>query len=190
MPRYLVFVLILAVLLAVIGITGCVSQPTVAIEGVRPGTVTPASTSLEVEVGITNPNPFEIPVKEVRFALSSVEGDGLRPLGTGYMGPFVLPADQVIHQNVPVTLDNRALLDAALAAVEAGRDRITFRVTGTVTGDLYGVTDVDVPFEQDRTVTLQEVLGATGVRVDEATVRTALGAAAPTIRDLVARARG
>ena len=189
MPRYLLpfLILILAVLLAVIIVAGSVSQPTVAIEGVRPVTLTPASTTLEVDVRITNPNPFEIPVKETQFTVSAVEGSALRTLGTGNMGPFMLPAGQSSRLNVPVTLDNRALLDAALAAVKAGQDQMTFRVAGTVTGDLYGITTVDVPFEQDRTVTLQEVVGATGVRVDEAAVRKALGQAGPIVRDLAER---
>lgn len=190
MPRYLVPVLLMAVLLAVIGVAGCVSQPTVTIEEVRPGTVSPTSSDLVVEVGITNPNPFDIPVKEAKYTVSAVEGTTLRPLGTGHVGTFVLPAGRAIRQSVPVRLDNRALLDAALAAIEAGRDRVTFRVTGTVTGDLYGVTTVDVPFEQDRTVTLQEVLGANGIRIDEAVIREALDKAGPIARDLAARVRG
>jgi len=185
MPRYLVPVLVLAVLLAVIGMAGCISPPTVAIDGVRIGSVTPDSTTLLVEVGITNPNPLEIPVQEVRFTVGVVEGTGVRPLGTGNAGPFVLPAGRASRQQVPVTLGNRPLLEAARVAVGSGQDRITVRVSGTVRGDLYGLTTVDVPFEQDRVVTLAEVLGSAGVPVDGAALERALGQAAPVVRDLV-----
>ncbi|HIH04412.1 MAG TPA: LEA type 2 family protein [Methanoregulaceae archaeon] len=177
MPRHLVSVLVLAAVLMIVGTAGCIAQPTVAVEGVRVGTFTPANTTLQVEVQVTNPNSFDIPLKDVAFTVSSVEGNETRRLGEGETGPFTLPARQTITRNVPVTLDNQALLNAALATVRAGRDRITLRVGGTVSGDLYGIVTVNVPFEQDQTVMLQELLGMAGMQVSEAQIRQALGAA-------------
>ncbi len=177
MPRYLIPVLVLALLLAVVGAAASVAQPTVAVEGVQVGTLTPANTNLQVQVRVANPNVFDIPLKDVAFTVHSVESTGLRQLGAGQTGAFVLPAGQTNGRTVPVTLDNRALLEAALTAIRAGQDRLTFRVIGTVSGDVYGLATVNVPFEQDQTVTLRELLGMTGVRVDEATIRRALGAA-------------
>lgn len=177
MPRYLPPVLVLAAVLAIIGAAGCITQPSVAVEGVQLGTLTPANTTLQVQVRVTNPNSFEIPLKDVAFTVHSVESTGLRQLGAGQTGPFVLPAGRTMDRTVPVTLDNRALLEAVLAAVRAGQDRITFRVTGTVSGDLYGLLTVNVPFEQDQTVTIRDLVGMSGMPVDEASIRQALGAA-------------
>jgi LEA14-like dessication related protein len=177
MPRHLTLVLVFAAVLTIAGTTGCITQPTVTVEGVRVGTFTPANTTLQVEVEVTNPNSFDVPLRDVAFTVYSVEAGGLRRLGEGQTGPFTLPARQAITRNVPVTLDNQALLEAALVAVRAGQDRMTFRVSGTVSGDVYGILTVNVPFEQDQTITLQEVLGMAGVPVSEAEVRQGLGAA-------------
>lgn len=177
MPRHLTPFLVLAAILTIAGTAGCIAQPTVTVEGVLVGTFTPANTTLQVEVQVTNPNSFDIPLKDVAFTVYSVEANGMRRLGEGQTGPFTLPARQSITKNVPVTLDNQALLEAALATVRAGQDRITLRVNGTVSGDVYGIVTVNVPFEQDLTITLQELLGMAGVPVSEAEIRQALGAA-------------
>lgn len=177
MPRHLTPFLVLAAILTIAGTAGCIAQPTVTVEGVLVGTFTPANTTLQVEVQVTNPNSFDIPLKDVAFTVYSVEANGMRRLGEGQTGPFTLPARQSITKNVPVTLDNQALLEAALATVRAGQDRITLRVNGTVSGDVYGIVTVNVPFEQDQTITLQELLGMAGVPVSEAEIRQALGAA-------------
>ncbi len=177
MPRYLTSVLVLAAILMIAGTAGCIAQPTVAVESVRVGTFTPANTTLQVEVQVTNPNSFDIPLKDVAFTVSSVEAGGLRRLGDGRTGPVTLPARQSITRTVPVTLDNQALLNAALATVQAGQDRITVRVNGTVSGDVYGIVTVNVPFQQEQTIMLQELLGMAGMPVSEAQVRQALGAA-------------
>jgi len=177
MPRYLTSVLVLAAILMIVGAAGCIAQPTVAVDAVRVGTFTPANTTLQVEVQVTNPNSFDIPLKDVAFTVSSVEANGTRRLGDGRTGPFTLPARQSITRTVPVTLDNQALLQAALATVQAGQDRITVRVSGTVSGDVYGILTVNVPFTQDQTIMVQELLGMAGVPVSEAQIRQALGAA-------------
>jgi LEA14-like dessication related protein len=176
MPRYLVPVLVLASVLLIAGTAGCIAQPTVAVEGVRVGTFTPANTTLQVDVTVTNPNSFDIPISDVAFTVSSVETGGVRRLGEGRTGPFTLPARQALRTTVPVTLDNAALLETALATVRSGQDRVTIRVSGTVTGDVYDILTVNVPFEQDQTVTLQELLGMAGLPVGEADVRRILGA--------------
>jgi LEA14-like dessication related protein len=177
MPRYLPSVLGLAAILMIAGTAGCIAQPTVAVTGVRVGTFTPANTTLQVEVQVTNPNSFDIPLKNIAFTVSSVENAGVRRLGDGQTGPLTLPARQSITKTVPVTLDNQALLNAALATVQAGQDRITVRVNGTVSGDVYGVVTVNVPFAQDQTITVQELLGMAGMPVSEIQVRQALGTA-------------
>lgn len=177
MPRHLTPFLVLAAILTIAGTAGCIAQPTVTVEGVRIGTFTSANTTLQVEVQVTNPNSFDIPLKDVAFTVDSIEANGTRRLGEGRTGLFTLPARQSITKNVPVTLDNQALLEAALATVRAGQDRITLRVSGTVSGDVYGIVTVNVPFEQDQTITLQELLGMAGVPVSEAEIRQALGAA-------------
>ena len=177
MPRIVTLFLVVAAVLVIAVAAGCISQPTVSVEGVRVGTFTPANTTLQVGVQIANPNSFDIPLQDVAFTVYSVESGGLRRLGEGRTGPFVLPARQAIAREIPVTLDNEALLEAALVAVRANQDRMTFRVAGTVTGDLYGLVTVDVPFEQDRTITLQELVRNAGLPVSEADVREALGAA-------------
>lgn len=166
-----------AVLVIVAGTAGCIAQPTVTVEGVRAGTFTPANTTLQVDISVANPNSFDIPLQNIAFTVSSVESGGVRRLGEGQTGPFTLLARQSVTKTVPVVLDNRALLEAALATVRAGQDRITIRVTGTVTGDVYGIVTVNVPFEQDQTITVQELLGMAGVPVSEADVRQVLGAA-------------
>ncbi|MEN6343494.1 MAG: LEA type 2 family protein [Methanospirillum sp.] len=177
MPRHLTSILVLAAILMIVGTAGCIAQPTVAVEGVRVGTFTPANTTLQVEVQVTNPNSFDIPLKDVTFTVSSVEAYGTRRLGDGRTGPFTLPARQSITKTVPVTLDNQALLQAALATVQAGQDRITVRVSGTISGDVYGILTVNVPFTQDQTILLQELLGMAGVPVTETQIRQVLGAA-------------
>ncbi len=177
MRRIVTLFLVVAAVLAIAVASGCITQPTVAVEEVRVGTFTPANTTLQVGVQVANPNSFDIPLQDVAFTVCSVESGGLRCLGEGRTGPFTLPARQAISREIAVTLDNEALLEAALVAVRAGQDRMTFRVAGTVTGDLYGVVTVDVPFEQDRTVTLQELVRRAGLPVNEADVRQALGAA-------------
>jgi LEA14-like dessication related protein len=156
------------------------------------GTFTPANTTLQVEVQVTNPNSFDIPISDVSFTVSSVEAGGVRRIGEGRTGPFNLPSRQSIAKTVPVMLDNRALLEAALAAVRAGQDGVTIRVSGTVSGDVYGILTVNVPFEQDRTITLQELIGMAGVPVGEADVQRILGAAGtvasgglPAVKSLV-----
>lgn len=177
MRRIVTLFLVIAAVLAIAVASGCIAQPTVAVEEIRVGTLTPANTTLQVGVQVANPNSFDIPLQDVAFTVYSVESGGLRRLGDGRTGPFTLPARQAISQEIAVTLDNEALLEAALVAVRAGQDRVSFRVAGTVTGDLYGVVTVDVPFEQDRTVTLQDLVRRAGLPVNEADVRQALGAA-------------
>jgi LEA14-like dessication related protein len=177
MIRRLSMPLLVTALVITAGTAGCIAQPTVTVEGVQVGMFTPANTSLQVHVRVTNPNAFDIPVQDVSFTIHTVEGAGLRKLGEGRTGPMTLPAGQTISRAVPVILDNEALLEAALVTVRAGQDRMTFRVRGTVTGDLYGVVQVDVPFEHDQTVLIHDLLGAGGVPVDEAQVRQVLGVA-------------
>lgn len=176
MPRIVTLFLVVAAVLAIAVAAGCIAQPTVAVEEVRVGTFTPANTTLQVGVQVANPNSFDIPLQDVAFTVYSVESGGLRRLGEGRTGPFTLPARQAIAREIPVTLDNEALLETALVAVRTGQDRVTFRVAGTVTGDLYGLVTVDVPFEQDRAVTLQELVRNAGLPVSEADVREALDA--------------
>ena len=123
MPRYLISVLVLAAILVIVGTAGCIAQPTVVVDSVRIGSLTPANTTLQVLVRITNPNSFDIPLQNVSFTVYSVEASGTRRLGEGATGPFTLPGRQTIDQTVPVTLDNQALLEAALVAVRAGQER-------------------------------------------------------------------
>jgi LEA14-like dessication related protein len=176
MPRHLICVLVIAAVLMLVGTAGCIAQPTVMVDSVRIGSLTPANTTLQVLIRIANPNSFDIPIQNVSFTVYSVEAGGTRRLGEGATGPFTLPGQQTIDQMVPVTLDNQALLQAALVAVRAGQDRMTFRVTGTVSGSVYGLVTVNVPFEQDQTLTLQEILGVAGVPVSEQQVQQVLGA--------------
>jgi LEA14-like dessication related protein len=168
-------VLLLAVVVLIAGSAGCISQPTVTVDDVRIGSLTPANTTLEVEIQITNPNSFDIPLKDVSFTISSVEAAGPRQLGAGATGPFTLAAKQTVNKTVLVTLDNRALLEAALAAVSARQTSMTFRVEGTVSGSVFGIVPVNVPFSYDRTVTLQQMLGMAGIQVGENEVRQVLG---------------
>src|SRR5674476_1298693 len=177
MPRYLISVLVLAAILMIVGTAGCIAQPTVVVNSVRIGSLTPANTTLQVLVSVTNPNSFDIPLQNVSFTVYSVEASGMRRLGEGATGPFTLPGGQTIDQTVPVTLDNQALLEAALVAVRAGQSSMTFRVAGTVSGSVYGIVDVNVPFQQDRTITLHELVGIAGVPVNEQQVRQAFGTA-------------
>ena len=177
MRRIVTLFLVVAAVLTIAVASGCIAQPSVTVEEVRVGTFTPANTTLQAVVQVVNPNSFEIPLQDIAFTVHSVESGGLRRLGEGQTGPFNLPARQTTSREIAVRLDNEALLEAALVAVRAGQDRVTLRVAGTVTGDLYGVVTVDVPFEQDRTVTLQDLVRRAGLPVNEADVRQALGAA-------------
>lgn len=185
MPRHLTSVLILAAILMIVGTAGCIAQPTVVVDSVRIGSLTPANTTLQVLIRITNPNSFDIPIQNVSFTVYSVEAGGPRRLGEGATGPFALPGRQTIDQTVPVTLDNQALLETALVAVRAGQDQMTFRVTGTVSGSVYGLLTVNVPFEQDQTLTLQEILGVAGVPVSEQQVQQVLGATRTVMTGLI-----
>lgn len=178
MPRYLVPALLLACVLIIAGTAGCLSQPTVTVDSVQIGMLTPANTTLQVDVRITNPNSFDIPLQNVSFTVSSVEASGLRRLGAGATGPFTLPGRQTVTKTVPVVLDNEALLEAALVAVRANQDWMTFRVEGTVSGSIYGILPVNVPFSEERTITLQEIMGMTGVPVGESDVQRVLGSGA------------
>jgi LEA14-like dessication related protein len=175
MPRYRITVLVLAAVVTIAGTAGCVSQPAIAVENVQIETLTPANTTLQVEIQATNPNSFDIPLQDVSFTVYSVEASGPRRLGSGATGPFTLPGGRTVTQTVPVTLDNEALLEAALVAVRANQDRMTFRVEGTVSGSIYGIVAINVPFSQERTITLQEMVGMTGVPVGEDDVRRVLG---------------
>jgi LEA14-like dessication related protein len=192
MARYLIAVLVLAAILMIVGTAGCIAQPTVVVDSVRIGSLTPANTTLQVLVRVTNPNSFDIPIQNVSFTVYSVEASGERRLGEGATGPFTLPARQSVDQTVPVTLDNQALLQAALVAVRANQNSMTFRVSGTVTGNVFGLLSVNVPFTQDQTITLQEMLGMAGVPVNEQQVqqafggvRAAIGSVVPAVKSLV-----
>ncbi len=185
MPRYLISVLVLAAILVLVGTAGCIAQPTVVVDSVRIGSLTPANTTLEVVVRITNPNSFDMPLQNVSFTVYSVEASGTRRLGEGATGPFTLPGRQTIDQTVPVTLDNQALLETALVAVRAGKSEMTFRVTGTVTGSVYGIVNVNVPFEQDQTISLQELVGMAGIPVGEGDVRRVLGGARTVVSSVI-----
>ena len=185
MPRYLAHALAIAAIMMIAGTAGCIAQPTVTVDSVKIGSLTAANTTLQVGVGITNPNSFDIPLQNVSFTVSSVEASGPRRLGAGATGPFTLFAAQTVERVVPVTLDNEALLEAALVAVRAGQDRMTFRVNGTVTGDVYDVLIVNVPFEQDRTITIQEVLDAAGVPMGEEEIVEALDVARTAVSGVV-----
>ena len=54
---------------------------------------------------------------------------------------------------------------------------MTFRVAGTVSGSVYGIVNVNVPFQQDQTIALQDLLGMAGMPVGEQQVQQALGTA-------------
>ena len=190
MPRYLISVLVLAAILVLVGAAGCISQPTVVVDSVRIGSLTPANTTLQVLVRITNPNSFDIPLQNVSFTVYSVEASGTRRLGEGATGPFTLPGRQTIDRTVPVTLDNQALLEAALAAVRAGKGEMTIRVAGTVSGSVYGIVNVNVPFEQDRTVTLHELVGMAGIPVGEGDVRRVLGGGQAAVSRVIPAVKG
>jgi LEA14-like dessication related protein len=174
MPRHLVPALLLAVLI-IVGTAGCISQPTVTVDSVQIGTLTPANTTLQVDVRIPNPNTFDIPLQNVSFTVYSVEASGMRRLGAGATGPFTLAQRQTVTRTIPVVLDNEALLESALVAVRANQDRMTFRVEGTVSGSIYGIVPVNVPFSEERTITLQEMVGMAGAPVGESDVQRALG---------------
>lgn len=176
MPRQLV--LVLAVILMIAGSAGCISQPAIVVQSVRIGSLTPANTTLQVGIQVTNPNSFDVPVQNVSFTVSSVEASGTRRLGAGATGPFVLPGRETVNRTVPVILDNEALLEAALVAVRANQSSMTFRVAGTVSGNAFGIISVNVPFEQDRTITLEEMLGMAGMPVGEQQVRQGLSVGA------------
>lgn len=178
MSRYLAHVLLLAAVLMIVGTAGCISQPTIAVDSVRIGTLTPTNTTLQVDISITNPNSFDVPLQNVSFTVSSVEASGLRRLGEGATGPFTLLGRQTVNKTVPVILDNEALLEAALVAVRANQDWMTFRVEGTVSGTVYGIVPVNVPFSQERTITLEEIMGMVGVPVEETDVQRVLGSGA------------
>ena len=176
MRRIVTLFLVVAAVLTIAVASGCIAQPSVTVEEVRVGTFTPANTTLQAVVQVVNPNSFDIPLQDIAFTVHSVESGGLRRLGEGQTGPFNLPARQTTSREIAVRLDNEALLETALVGVRAGQDRMTFRVDGTVTGNLYGLVTVDVPFVQDRTVTLQEVVQRSALPVSESEVREALGA--------------
>ena len=190
MPRYLISVLVLAAILVLVGTAGCIAQPTVVVDSVQIGSLTAANTTLQVLVRITNPNSFDIPINNVTFTVYSVEASGTRRLGEGATGPFTLTGRQTIDQTVPVTLDNQALLEAALAAVRAGKSEMTFRVTGTVSGSVYGLVNVNVPFTQDRTVTLHELVGMAGIPVGEGDLRRVLGGARTVVGSVIPAVKG
>jgi hypothetical protein len=99
--------------------------------------------------------------------------------------PFTLPGRQTVDQTVPVTLDNVALLETALVAVRAGQSSMTFRVTGTVSGSVYGIVNVNVPFTQDQTITLQEMLGMAGMPVGEQQIQQAFGTAKTVVAGVI-----
>jgi LEA14-like dessication related protein len=185
MPRYLIPVLVLAAILMIVGTAGCIAQPTVAVNSVRIGSLTPANTTLQVHVSVTNPNSFDIPIQNVTFTVYSVEASGTRRLGEGATGPFTLPGRQTVDRTVPVTLDNQALLEAALVAVRAGQSSMTFRVSGTVSGSVYGIVNVNVPFTQDQTISLQELLGMAGLPVGEQQVRQAFSTARTVVAGVI-----
>jgi LEA14-like dessication related protein len=185
MPRYLISVLVLAAILVIVGTAGCIAQPTVVVDSVRIGSLTPANTTLQVLVRVTNPNSFDIPLQNVTFTVYSVEASGTRRLGEGATGPFTLPGRQTVDQTVPVTLDNQALLETALVAVRAGQSSMTFRVAGTVSGSVYGIVNVNVPFQQDQTITLQELLGMAGMPVGEQQVQQAFGTAKTVVAGVI-----
>lgn len=168
-------VLLIGVVLILAGTAGCIGQPTVTVDSVQIGALTPANTTLKVDVRITNPNSFDIPLQNVAFTVYSVEASGQRRLGAGATGPFTLPGRQTVDRTVPVVLDNEALLEAALVAVRANQDWMTFRVEGTVSGSIYGFLPVNVPFSEERTITLQELVGMTGTSVGESDVQRVLG---------------
>lgn len=178
MPRHLIPALLLAAVLILAGTAGCLSQPSVTVDSVRIGTLTPANTTLQVDVRITNPNSFDIPLQNVSFTVYSVEASGLRRLGEGATGPLTLAGRQTVTETVPVILDNEALLEAALVTVRANQDRMTFRVQGTVSGSIYGIVPLNVPFSEERTITLQELVGMTGAPVGESDVQRVLGSGA------------
>ncbi len=185
MPRYLISVLVLAAILMIVGTAGCIAQPTVVVDSVRIGSLTPANTTLQVLVRVTNPNSFDIPLQNVSFTVYAVEASGTRRLGEGATGPFTLPGRQTVDRTVPVTLDNQALLEAALVAVRAGQSSMTFRVAGTVSGSVYGIVNVNVPFTQDQTITLQEILGMAGMPVGEQQVQQAFGTAKTVVAGVI-----
>ena len=93
MPRYLISVLVLAAILMIVGTAGCIAQPTVVVDSVRIGSLTPANTTLQVLVRVTNPNSFDIPLQNVSFTVYSVEASGTRRLGEG--------ADRPVHPARP-----------------------------------------------------------------------------------------
>ncbi|MDI6719042.1 MAG: LEA type 2 family protein [Methanomicrobiales archaeon] len=130
-------------------VAGCLTsfyeEPAVTVEGLEIVDITPGSPGLLLHLNISNPNPLGATLDRVSFDLYLIE-DGRRVfLGHGERGGFEIPPRGSTAVAVPVTLDNRSLIQALLLALRAGT--VTIAVEGSATLDL-GVTAFEVPFNQ------------------------------------------
>ncbi len=142
----------IAVLILTVGlfcVAGCLTsfyeEPAVAVEGLEIVDITPSSLELLLQLNVSNPNSLGATLDRVSFDLYLLQ-DGERVfLGHGERGGFEIPPRDATVIDVPVTLDNRGLIQALLLALQNGM--ATIAVEGSAIVDL-GLTAFEVPFNQ------------------------------------------
>jgi LEA14-like dessication related protein len=146
-------VLALAVL-ALALTTGCVSKPVVTLQSATLTAASPYGIGMNVVLQITNPNSYDVQVRNVHAAVTVSRRYPLPPID---IQPNIwLPANQTTLVNVPVVVP--WVIVPGLIAETLGAPVVTYHVSGVadVTGTrTFGIQKNDYPVEEDGTMPRQ-----------------------------------
>src|SRR2546423_5716267 len=130
--------------------------PTLLPEKATVTALAPTGVTLDVELGVDNPNAIELSGRSVT---AKVTLDGAHDLGTvSVPRPFKLPPRQRTQLSVPMTLNWADV--SLLVSLAASNRPVSYDVDGTVNlgGDLL---DVDLPFHLAGVITQRQLVQAT-----------------------------
>jgi len=126
-------------------------EPTIAVNNVALRSFSFQSLTLDVTLGVNNPNPVGISLKSLSFDLFFQNRNDWVYLSHGERARFKINSgDNIVV--IPVTVSNAALLTAIMGMLAKGG--ITIRVTGMTLTDflLYAPK---VPFSREMTIPLK-----------------------------------
>jgi hypothetical protein len=134
--------------------TGCVSKPVVTLQSATLTAASPFGIGMNVVLRITNPNSYDVQVRNVHAAVTVA---GRYPLPPIDIQPNIwLPANQATFVNVPVVIP--WVIVPGVIADAVGVPVVTYHVSGVadVTATrTFGIEKNDYPVEQDGTLPRQ-----------------------------------
>lgn len=128
------------------------AKPRVEVSGARLRSISPTSMLVEAQATVDNPNPIGAHIESVTYDIFFRRGEVWVVLGRGEKRDFQIRPQGSTALELPVTVDNLALVQALATALAQG-GVVPIKISGTVRVKV-GPTAFTIPFEQERTAFL------------------------------------